>query len=226
MAGAAAGRRGRARRCGKVRRLVAGRRHVGGVRAVRGRARGPRRSRATIRPTRRRRSGPPRLAWDVDVSDSPQSPAGEGRAATGVADARGPERRVLHERGRGGRAGRGHGPPGVGVPLPAVGEGGGATVSPHPSPAVASRRAGVRRADRRRARLRPRRRDRATAVGVRPDRGAQILGVSAGRVIVEVAGLVRGLRGLNVANGSYQRDEGGLDSRITRDCRSATVAGS
>jgi outer membrane protein assembly factor BamB len=38
--------------------------------------------------------------------------------------------------------------------------------------------------------------------------GAQILGVAAGRLVVAVAGPVRGIRGLNVATGSYREPDG------------------
>src|SRR5262249_6958634 len=38
--------------------------------------------------------------------------------------------------------------------------------------------------------------------------GAQILGVAAGKLVVAVAGPVRGIRGLNVATGSYREPEG------------------
>lgn len=41
-----------------------------------------------------------------------------------------------------------------------------------------------------------------------PTEGAQILGVAAGKVIVTVAGPVRGIRGLNVATGSYRYPDG------------------
>jgi outer membrane protein assembly factor BamB len=41
-----------------------------------------------------------------------------------------------------------------------------------------------------------------------PAEGVQILGVAAGRLIITVAGPVRGIRGLNVATGSYRPPEG------------------
>lgn len=43
-----------------------------------------------------------------------------------------------------------------------------------------------------------------------PTEGAQILGVAAGRLIVAVAGPVRGIRGLDLATGSYRAPEGWL----------------
>jgi outer membrane protein assembly factor BamB len=46
-----------------------------------------------------------------------------------------------------------------------------------------------------------------------PADGANLLGVSAGRLIVAVSGPVPGMRGLNVATGSYRRTDGGWEQQ-------------
>jgi outer membrane protein assembly factor BamB len=152
-------------------------------------------------------TGPPRLAWAVDVCDSPQSTAGEGRPRQELLTLAG--RNVVFNSNAGAvvalDAVSGRRAWGFRYPRSSRSD---ANRSPDPSPAVASGgRLFVAPTDGERVyALDPETGQLQWESG--PTEGAQIVGVAQGRLIVAVAGRVRGLRGLSVTSGSHSDPDG------------------
>ena len=155
-------------------------------------------------------AAPERPAWSAEVADGTPAAAGEGRARQELLTLAG--RNVVFNTNAGAvvalDAATGRRAWGFRYPRSPRAD---ADRSPHPSPAVACGG---------RVFVAPTDGERVYALDAEtgqllwesaPAAGAQVLGVAAGRVIVEVAGprSAHSIRGLNTANGSYHRGEGG-----------------
>jgi outer membrane protein assembly factor BamB len=152
-------------------------------------------------------TGAPRLTWAADVCDSPQPAAGEGRARQELLTLAG--HNVIFNSNAGAvvalDAATGRRAWGFRYPRARKGD---ADRASDPSPAVASGgRVFVAPADGERVySLDPETGQLLWESG--PTEGAQIVGVAQGKLIVAVAGPVRGLRALSVVNGSYRDGDG------------------